>query len=89
MRSYSFTDIRDRQCEVLEHAAIEPVLLTEPTTSGYVIMSADDYQSLLNRLIAVEDNAMGKLAEVALQKSQMVGSELFITELTRLANLGT
>jgi hypothetical protein len=47
------------------------------------------YQQLLERLEALENAALGQLAETALQTSRMVGSETFTRELYRLASLET
>ena len=65
----------------------DPILLTEESKPGYVIMSAQSYQQLLDRLNNLEDNALGQLAEIALQNSKMVGAETFTAELQRLASL--
>lgn len=89
MQSYPLTEIHDRQAELLQKAAHEPVLLTEESKPGYVIMSANDYQQLLERLSVLEDSALGQLAEMALKTSNMVGSEVFTAELQRLASLDT
>jgi PHD/YefM family antitoxin component YafN of YafNO toxin-antitoxin module len=89
MESYSLAEIRTRQTEVLEQAAVEPVLLTEEAQPSYVIMSAQNYQQLLDRLSELEDRALGQLADIALRDSQMVGSENFTAELKRLAALDT
>ena len=87
MQRYSLAEIRDRQDELLQQAAHEPILLTEESKPGYVIMSAQSYQQLLDRLNNLEDNALGQLAEIALQNSKMVGAETFTAELQRLASL--
>ncbi|MBW4539968.1 MAG: prevent-host-death protein [Myxacorys chilensis ATA2-1-KO14] len=87
MQSYSLREVRGLQDEVLEKATVEPILLTEESKPGYVIMSAQNYQQLLDKLTALEDRALGQLAETALKNSQMVGVETFTAELQRLASL--
>lgn len=86
MQSYSLKEIRDRQREVLEQAAVEPVLLTDGTQPGYVILSVQDYQQLMARLLKLEEIALGQQAEAALNESGMVGSKTFMAELQRLAS---
>lgn len=85
MQSFTLTDIRDRYDEVFEQAAAEPILLTQESQPSYVLLSIHDYQQLIERLAAIEDQALGKLAELALSQSHMVGTEKFTTELTHLA----
>lgn len=85
MQSYPLKEIRDRQRELLDHAAIEPILLIEDSQPKYVILSAQEYQQLIVRLSKLEEIAFGQLAETALQNSRMVGSEPFTAELQRLA----
>lgn len=87
MQNYSITEMQDHPSAVLEQAAFAPILLTESTKPSYVIMSAQGYQQLLDRLEALENAALAQLAEIALQTSQMVGSESFTAELHRLAAL--
>ena len=87
MQSFRLTDIRALSNEVFEQAAVEPILLTQESQPSYVLLSIHDYQQLIERLAALEDQALGKLAELALSQSEMVGTETFTTELTRLAAL--
>lgn len=86
MQSYTLTDTRDRNSEVFEKAAIEPVLVTKQSHPSHVIMSADTYQRLLHRLEELEDMLLGQAAEAALKNSQMVGVETFTSTLQRLAD---
>ncbi len=86
MKSYTLTDARNRQNEVFDKAAIEPVLLTTQSHPSYVLMSAETYQQLIERLQVLEDKILGKVAETALSQSQMVGIESFTTALEYLAN---
>jgi PHD/YefM family antitoxin component YafN of YafNO toxin-antitoxin module len=87
MQSYPLAEIPPLSDEILEQAASEPVLLTQESQSGYVLMSAQQYQYLIKRLEELEDRVLGKLAESALQSSSMVGSDGFTTELQWLAAL--
>jgi PHD/YefM family antitoxin component YafN of YafNO toxin-antitoxin module len=85
MQSYPMTEVGDRSSELFEQAVVEPVLLTEASKPGFVIMSVQNYQNLLDRLAALEDQMLGRLAEASLQNSQMVGTEAFTAELQKLA----
>jgi PHD/YefM family antitoxin component YafN of YafNO toxin-antitoxin module len=87
MQSYPLAEIHDRQHEVLELASVEPVLLVEESQPSYVLMSAHNYQKLVERLALLEDYGLGQLAKAAIEHSQMVGTEVFTTELQRLASL--
>lgn len=87
MQSFKLTDIRDLYDEVFEQAATEPILLTQESQPSYVLLSIHDYQQLIERLAEMEDRALGKLAELALSESHMVGIETFTTELASLAAL--
>jgi len=84
MQSFTLIDIRDRCDEVFNQAASEPILLTQESQPSYVLLSVYDYRQLIERLDSLEDRALGKLAELARNQSQMVGAETFTTELTRL-----
>ncbi|MDZ8054734.1 MAG: prevent-host-death protein [Aulosira sp. ZfuVER01] len=86
MQSYPLKEISDRQSEVFGNASVEPVLLTEDSEPSYIIMSARNYQQLVQRLAELEDYVFGKLAEADLLNSQMVGTETFTAELKHLAN---
>jgi prevent-host-death family protein len=85
MQSYTLADIRDHNREIFEKAAIEPVLVTEEARPSHVIMSAETYERLLNRLEELEDIALGQSAEAAFKNSHMVGVEIFTSTLQRLA----
>jgi len=87
MQRFSVTEIQNTHSEVLNQAAIEPVLLTEESQPSYVIMSAENYEQLINRLAQLEDLIIGQQAQTALSKSRMVGTETFTAELKRLAAL--
>lgn len=86
MQSYTLTDARNRHGEVFDTAAIEPVLLTKQSRPSHVIMSADTYQRLIDRLTQLEDMVLGQAAEAALSHEKMVGVETFTSTLKRLAN---
>lgn len=87
MQRFSVTEIQNTHSEVLNQAAIEPVLLTEESQPSYVIMSAENYEQLINRLVQLEDLIIGQQAQTALSNSRMVGTETFTAELKRLAAL--
>ena len=86
MQTYTLTDARNKHGEVFDKAATEPVLLTKQSRPSHVIISAESYQKLINRLEELEDMVFGQAAEVALSQSQMIGTEAFTSALEHLAN---
>ncbi|MFS0517286.1 type II toxin-antitoxin system Phd/YefM family antitoxin [Nostoc sp. UIC 10607] len=86
MQTYTLTDARNKHGEVFDKAAIEPVLLTKQSRPSHVIISAESYQKLINRLEELEDMVFGQAAEVALSQSKMIGTEAFTSALEHLAN---
>ncbi len=87
MQRFSVTEIQNTHSEVLNQAAVEPVLLTKESQPSYVIMSVENYEQLMNRLAQLEDLIIGQQAQTALSNSRMVGTETFTAELKRLAAL--
>lgn len=87
MQRFSVTEIQNTHSELLNQAAVEPVLLTKESQPSYVIMSVENYEQLMNRLARLEDLMIAQQAEAALSKSRMVGTETFTAELKRLAAL--
>lgn len=87
MQRFSVKEIQNTHNEVLNQAAIEPVLLTDESQPSYVIMSVENYEQLINRLALLEDLIIGQQAQTALSNSRMVGTETFTAELKRLAAL--
>lgn len=86
MRSYSLTEARNQQEEVLDQATLEPVLLTKQSQPSYVIMSFDTYKQLMERLRKLEDMTLGEAGETALSQSSMVGRKSFVESLKQLDN---
>lgn len=86
MQTYTLTDACNRYGEIFARAVFEPVLLTKQSRPSHVILSAQAYQTLVERLIELEDLALGRAAEVALSKSYIVGTESFTAELKRMAD---
>ena len=86
MKSYTLTQTRNRHGEVFDKATVEPVLVTKQKRPSHVILSAEAYQKLVDRLEELEDLNLGSLAETALTQSKMVGSEEFTATLEKLAN---
>ncbi|MEH2244978.1 type II toxin-antitoxin system Phd/YefM family antitoxin [Nostoc sp.] len=86
MQTYTLTDVRNKHGEVFDKAATEPVLLTKQSRPSHVIISAESYQKLINRLEELEDMVFGQAAEVALSQSQMIGAEAFTSALEHLDN---
>ncbi|GAP95959.1 type II toxin-antitoxin system Phd/YefM family antitoxin [Leptolyngbya sp. NIES-2104] len=87
MQQFSIEEMKARSQDVLETATSEPVILLDQSQPSYVVLSIQNYQQLLDRLTELEDQALGKLAEVELQNSSMVGSATFVAELEQLATL--
>ena len=69
---------------MFNQAAVEPVLLTDKSQPNHVIMCADAYQRLIERLIELEDMLLGESAKSALSQSQMVGAQTFVATLKQL-----
>ena len=86
MQTYTLTDACNPHGEVFDRAVVEPVLLTKQSRPSHVILSAQAYQSLIERVIELEDIALGREAEVALSQSHLVGTESFTAQLKRLAD---
>jgi PHD/YefM family antitoxin component YafN of YafNO toxin-antitoxin module len=87
MQRFSVKKIQNTHNDVLNQAAVEPVLLTDESQPSYVIMSVENYEQLINRLALLEDLIIGQQAQTALSNSRMVGTETFTAELKRLAGL--
>ncbi|MGM3304545.1 type II toxin-antitoxin system Phd/YefM family antitoxin [Anabaena sp. WFMT] len=86
MHHQALTDARNKHGEVFDKATVEPVLLTKQSRPSHVIISADSYQKLLDRLQKLEDMMLVQNAETALSQSKMVGTEAFTSALKHLAN---
>ena len=86
MKSYTLTQTRNQHGEVFDRAKIEPVLVTKQKRPSHVILSAETYQQLINKLEELEDLNLGKAAAIALKESSMVGSEEFTATLKKLAD---
>ncbi|MBW4624213.1 MAG: type II toxin-antitoxin system Phd/YefM family antitoxin [Brasilonema octagenarum HA4186-MV1] len=86
MHIYTLTDARNKHGEVFDKATVEPVLLTKQSRPSHVIMSAESYDQLINRLTELEDMLLGQAAKTALSQSKMVGTETFTSALERLAD---
>jgi prevent-host-death family protein len=86
MQTYTLTDARNKHGEVFDKAAIEPVLLTKQSRPSHVILSAETYQQLIDKLKELEDLVLGQAAETALSQSKMVGTETFTSALEHFAH---
>ena len=86
MKSYTLTQTRNQHGEVFDKATVEPVLVTKQKRPSHVILSAEAYQKLVERLEELEDLNLGSLAETALTQSKMIGSKEFTATLEKLAN---
>jgi prevent-host-death family protein len=86
MKTYTLTDTRNRHGEVFDQAMTEPVLLTKQSRPSHVVLSAQAYQDLIERLGLLEDLAWGQVALDVLTQSKPMGSKRFTSELEKLAN---
>jgi prevent-host-death family protein len=86
MKSYTLTQTRNQHGEVFDQATVEPVLITKQKRPSYVILSAESYQKLIDKLEELEDLHWGQQAQKALTQSSMVGSDEFTATLERFAN---
>ncbi|MEG4838989.1 type II toxin-antitoxin system Phd/YefM family antitoxin [Microcoleus sp. B9-D4] len=86
MQSYTLAEACNPTGTAFNQAAVEPVLLTDKSHPSHVIMSADAYQRLIERLMEVEDMLLGDSAKSALSQSQMVGTKTFVETLKQLTN---
>jgi PHD/YefM family antitoxin component YafN of YafNO toxin-antitoxin module len=85
MQQFSVEEMKERSQDVLESATSEPVVLVDQAQPSYVVLSMQSYQQLIDRLTEFEDQALGRLAELALQNSSFVGEDVFVKELQRFA----
>ncbi|MBC5794167.1 type II toxin-antitoxin system Phd/YefM family antitoxin [Sphaerospermopsis sp. LEGE 00249] len=60
MQTYTLTDARNKHGEVFDKAAVEPVLLIKQSRPSHVIISADSYQKLLDRIQELENLLLEK-----------------------------
>ncbi len=86
MNTYTLTQTRNQHGEVFDKAQVEPVLITKQKRPSHVLLSAQDYQKLIDRLEELEDLYLGQTADKARNKSKLVGSEAFTTALEKLAD---
>ncbi len=86
MKTFTLTDARNRHGEVFDQAMMEPILLTKQQRPTHVILSAQAYEQLTERLALLEDLAWGKTAEVALQQSSVLDTDVFTVALRQLAD---
>lgn len=87
MRQFPLGELQNPHSDALEQAATEPIILTSESQASYVIMSVENYEQLMNRFAQLEDSILAQQVQIAMANSQMVGSEIFIAELERLAAL--
>jgi prevent-host-death family protein len=86
MKTYSLTDARNLHGEVFDQALQEPILLTKKARPSHVILSAQAYQKLVDRLTDLEDSSWAQAADTAQRQSKSVGTERFMDELELLAH---
>jgi len=86
MKTYTLTETRNQHGEIFDLAQVEPVLITKQKRPTHVIISAQAYQKLINRLEELESLNLGNQAQIALNQSKMVGSDEFTAALEEIAN---
>lgn len=86
VKTYTLAQTRNQHGEVFDKATVEPVLITKQKRPSHVILSADAYQRLIDRLEELEDSNLGKAAETALNRSSIVESDEFAATLKKLSN---
>jgi prevent-host-death family protein len=86
MKTFTLTDARNHPGKVFDQASIEPVLLTKKDRPTHVVMSAQAYDPLTERLALLEDLAWGKTAETVLQQSSVLDTDIFMSALRQLAD---
>ena len=68
MKTYTLTETRNQHGEVFDLAQVEPVLITKQKRPTHVIISAQAYQKLINRLEELESLNLGNQAQIALNQ---------------------
>jgi PHD/YefM family antitoxin component YafN of YafNO toxin-antitoxin module len=81
MKTYSLADAKTLHREVFDQALQEPVLIVKQSRPSHVILSAQSYQQMIDRLAELEN-----LAEANFQHSTKVNSDRFLAKLAQLAN---
>jgi PHD/YefM family antitoxin component YafN of YafNO toxin-antitoxin module len=85
-KTYTLSEVRNRHGEVFDRALAEPVFVTKQDRPSHVIMAAQVYEALIDRLARLEDQALGAAAEKAVAASPCVGPEAFTAALKRFAD---
>jgi PHD/YefM family antitoxin component YafN of YafNO toxin-antitoxin module len=86
MNVYSLTQTRNQHGEVFDKAQVEPIFVTKQKRPSHVILSAQAYQKLIDRLEELEDRQLGETADKASSQSELVGSEAFTAALEKLSH---
>ncbi len=86
MKTYTLTDARNRHGEVFDQAVREPILLTKQSRPSHVILSAQAFQDMSDRLQELEDLLWAEAAQKQLEIAKRVGSEKFTQALEQLAH---
>ena len=84
MTTFTLTEAKNRHGEVFDRAMAEPVILTKQGRPSHVVLSALQYDTLMNRLTALEDRLLGEKATAALAEEELVGSEAFTAALREM-----
>ena len=86
MKTFTLTDARNHPGKVFDQASIEPVLLTKKDRPTHIVMSAQAYDQLTERLALLEDLVWGKTAETVLQQSSVLDTDIFMSALRQLSD---
>ena len=84
MKTFNAAEFRDHFEEIFDLAESVPVLIGNGAEPTHVLLSADAYRTLYDRLEELETQVLGNAASDALSTGQMAGSEKFIEELRKL-----
>lgn len=81
---FTLTEAKTRHGEVFDRAVAEPVTLTKNGRPSHVLMSAQHFASLIQRLEDLEDHAWGDRATAVRDTSPTVGPDAFEAMLKRM-----
>jgi prevent-host-death family protein len=86
MPTFTLTEARNHHGEVFDRAFAEPVILTKNGRPSHVVLSADLYGALTQRLAELEDQLLGEKATEALSGEKRVGSTRFTNALRKMTD---
>ncbi|MBW4505814.1 MAG: type II toxin-antitoxin system Phd/YefM family antitoxin [Scytonematopsis contorta HA4267-MV1] len=75
MQSHSIKEAIEKQYKIFDKTADDPVFLTQESKPSHVLLSADAYQQLLNRLEELENILLTEAANNDDNETKLVLSE--------------